>query len=54
MSTHAHDGTWGGGGDPCCGIDEHDEDDHNEQPLLEPLLGSSNAGVKRRNASFDP
>eukprot|EP00985_Skeletonema_marinoi_P012191 scaffold5840_cov121-Skeletonema_marinoi.AAC.7 len=56
MNTHAHDGTWGGG-DPCCGIDEHDEDDHNmnEQPLREPLLGtgnSANAGVKRRNA-FD-
>jgi len=51
MNTHnTHDGTWGGG-DACCGIDEHDED---EQPLLEPLLGSANAGVKRRNASFDP
>ena len=56
MNTHVHDGTWGGGGDPCCGIDEQDEDDHNigeEQPLREPLLGSNNAGVKRRNA-FEP
>ena len=36
MNRHAaHDGTWGGG-DPCCGIDEQDED--NEQPLREPLL----------------
>eukprot|EP00986_Skeletonema_menzelii_P018914 scaffold26769_cov187-Skeletonema_menzelii.AAC.3 len=55
MNTHDHDGTWGGG-DPCCGIDEQDEDGHigEEQPLREPLLGSgNNAGVKRRNA-FDP
>jgi hypothetical protein len=56
MNTHEHDGTWGGG-DPCCGIDDHDEDDHNmnEQPLREPLLGPGNntGGVKRRTA-FDP
>lgn len=54
-NAHAHDGTWGGG-DPCCGIDEHDDDDHmNEQPLREPLLGPDNkaGGVKRRTA-FDP
>jgi len=58
VAMNTHDGTWGGG-DPCCGIDEHDEDDHNdnnmvEQPLLAPLLGpANNAGVKRRNA-FEP
>ena len=43
------DGTRGGGGDPCCGIDEGDED-NNVEPLQEPLLGS-NTGVSRRPPS---
>jgi len=59
--THLHtgnDGTWGGGGDPCCGIDDEDEDSNDEEhlhhdlrePLLSTLVGSDNVGVTRRSA----
>lgn len=49
VAMNDNDGTWGGGGDPCCGIDEGDED-NNVEPLREPLLGS-NTGVSRRPPS---
>ena len=48
VAMNDNDGTRGGGGDPCCGIDEGDED--NVEPLREPLLGS-NTGVSRRPPS---
>lgn len=55
-----NDGTWGGG-DPCCGIDDDDEDEHVDavgssfkddmrEPLLSSLVGSTNnVGVTRRS-----
>ncbi|KAL7534328.1 hypothetical protein ACHAWF_004796 [Thalassiosira exigua] len=53
----ANDGTWGGG-DPCCGIDDDENDDNSDhldrvgsnmaEPLLSPLMGNNNARVHRR------
>ena len=53
------DEAWGGGGDPCCGIDDYEDDYHDNQNVIgtrltdicEPLLLSpseSNARVTRR------
>lgn len=53
MPANGIDATWGGG-DPCCGMDDDEEDDNFEDAVREPLLTNSpdivqNSGVSRRN-----
>jgi len=53
MPANGIDGTWGGG-DPCCGMDDDEEDDNFEDAVREPLLATShdnlqNSLVSRRN-----
>ena len=42
------DAAWGGGGDPCCGLDDGDHDEGDDMPLEEPLLARQQNGLTRR------
>lgn len=65
QDSYRNDGTWGGGGDPCCGLDDHDDEVEHEQqhhdgddlrePLLSSLIGSNsnNVGVTRRGLQIE-